>query len=215
MSAVAAGIDERLRLVSGDVALEGHLDAPAAPVGGAIVCHPHPQYGGSMDNNVVVEVAAALRAAELATLRFNFRGVGQSGGHQGGGVDEAHDVEAAVAHLGGRFPGIPTTLVGYSFGAAVALRAGYQGLPGVTAIAAIAPPVSMVDLGFLRECQLPVCFVAGEADSFCRRAELEALAAVVPRASVVWIADADHFFAGSEARAAAPVCCFALNEGQS
>ena len=209
MRPVAAGIDERFRLVGADVALEGHLDAPATSVGAAIVCHPHPQYGGTMDNPVVVHVAATLRGAELATLRFNFRGVGQSDGRHGGGVDEVHDVEAAVGYMAERFPGIPITLSGYSFGAAVALRAGYQGLPGVTGIAAIAPPVSMVDLGFLGECEPPVCFVAGEADAFCPRAELEALAARVPRASVVWIAGADHFFAGSETRVAESVRRFA------
>jgi len=205
MRPVAAGIDERLRFEGEGVSLEGHLDAPAAPAGGAIVCHPHPQYGGSMDNAVVVGVVAALRAAELATLRFNFRGVGQSGGRQTGGVDEVHDVEAAVAYMAGHYPGIPITLIGYSFGAAVALRAGSAGLPAVTSMVAIAPPVSMVDLGFLGECQLPVCFVAGEADAFCPRGDLEALAALVPRASVVWIADADHFFAGCEGRLAEPV----------
>lgn len=215
MRALTAGIDVRLSLVGRGIQLEGHLGAPETPARGAVVCHPHPQYGGSMDNSVVVEVAAALRAAGLATLRFNFRGVGRSEGQPSGGVDEVHDVEAAVTDLVARFPGISVTLVGYSFGAAMALQAGSHGLPAVSAIVGIAPPVSLFDMSFLRECELPVCFVAGDRDAFCERTALEALAAAVPRASVVWIADADHFFAGSEGRVAEPVRRFALAEGHA
>src|SRR6185295_8845408 len=109
-------------IAAGDVRLEGRLAVPAGATRGAVVCHPHPQYGGTMDNNVVVAVTDALRAAGLATLRFNFRGVGSSEGRHGGGAAEVGDAHAALAHL--RAAGIEdVALVGYSFGAAVAARA--------------------------------------------------------------------------------------------
>ena len=207
---MAAAIDARLRFEAGGVPLEGHLRVPEQPARAVVVCHPHPQYGGNMDNNVVVGVADALRAAGVATLRFNFRGVGGSGGRHGGGAEEVRDVEAAVAELGRRVPDVPVTLIGYSFGAAVGLRAGYRGLPGVRGLVGIAPPLAMLDMTFLADATLPVCLVAGDGDSFCGTRELQALAARIADASVAVIEGADHFFAGDEVRVAEPVCRFVL-----
>src|SRR5216117_3551162 len=109
--------------VSQQLTLEARLAVPASPGGGIVICHPHPLYGGDMDNPVVVRVAEVCRELGLATLRFNFRGVGASTGQHGQGRDERHDVTAALAHFASVLPsGAPLGLAGYSFGAAVAAR---------------------------------------------------------------------------------------------
>ena len=111
-----------------------------------MICHPHPLYGGDMDNPVVVRVAEVCNELGLATLRFNFRGVGASTGHHGHGRDERHDVAAALAHLASVLPtGAPLGLVGYSFGAAMAANLASEpaDFPPLTAMALIAPPLVM------------------------------------------------------------------------
>src|SRR5713226_5957071 len=102
------------------VTLEALVAEPPTPRGGVVICHPHPLYGGDMDNPVVVRLAEVFGEMGLATLRFNFRGTGQSTGAHGAGVDEQHDVEAARVHLAS-IVGAKGVLVlaGYSFGAAV------------------------------------------------------------------------------------------------
>src|SRR5881397_2207959 len=128
--------------VSQQLTLEARLAVPASPGGGVVICHPHPLYGGDMDNPVVVRVAEVCSELGLATLRFNFRGVGASTGHHGHGRDERHDVAAALAHLASVLPtGAPLGLVGYSFGAAMAadLASEPADFPPLTAMALIAP----------------------------------------------------------------------------
>src|SRR5438477_12308136 len=85
--------------VSQQLTLEARLAVPASPQGGVVICHPHPLYGGDMDNPVVVRLAEVFGEMGLATLRFNFRGTGQSTGAHGGGVAEQNDVEAARARM--------------------------------------------------------------------------------------------------------------------
>ena len=103
-------------------ALECALDAPAgAPVGLAVVCHPHPLFGGTMDNKVVQTVARALLALGWSTVRFNFRGVGQSAGSWDDGRGEVEDALAVVAQH--RVPDQPLLLAGFSFGGYVAAEA--------------------------------------------------------------------------------------------
>jgi alpha/beta superfamily hydrolase len=152
----------------------------------------------------------ALHAADIATLRFKIRGVGASEGRHAGGLEETHDVAAAVECLAARVPHVPLTVAGYSFGAAVALRAGYDGLPGVTGLVGVAPPVVVTDLGFLTACTLPVQLVAGELDTYCPRSALDALVGAASAVRVAWIAGADHFLVGREAVVAEPVVRFVL-----
>src|SRR5947199_422566 len=102
--------------VARDIVLEGRLAVPAGARAGVVICHPHPLYGGDMDNPVVVRVAEVCRELGLATLRFNFRGVGASTGRHGEGRDERHDVVGALAHLASVLPaGVPLVLAAYSF----------------------------------------------------------------------------------------------------
>jgi alpha/beta superfamily hydrolase len=205
--------EETVRFRAGGPTLEGRLAAGERPAAAAVLCHPHPQYGGDMENAVVQALAAGLAAAGVATLRFNFRGVGASEGRFDGGSGEVDDARAAVAFLRTRVAAPALALVGYSFGAVVALAAGRDRTTGVTRLVAVAPPLAMVDLGFLAGCATPLLFVVGERDTYCPPPLLEralALPAAAPR--VARIAAADHFFGGYETVVAVPVIHFLAND---
>jgi hypothetical protein len=195
-------IETELRIGDAPRVLEARIARPEGHQAGAVVCHPHPQYGGDMDNAVVTLIASALVDAGRAVLRFNFGGVGASGGSYGGGVAEIDDVRAAVAALATRIPaGEPITLVGYSFGAWVALRAAaLEG--GIERIIAVAPPLAFFDWEFLADVRPPVSVVVGDRDEYCPRAKL---ASVMSRHPVQILKGADHFFGGHEDEVAAAV----------
>src|SRR5258706_6097726 len=107
--------EESIRFRAGAWSLEGRLAAPPAATRGAVVCHPHPQYGGDMDNPVVVAAAQALAARGVAALRFNFRGVGDSEGSYSGNLSETEDARAALGVLNERFSGAVLALGGGFF----------------------------------------------------------------------------------------------------
>ncbi len=131
-----------------DVTLEGRfLPGRAGP--GVVITHPHPLFGGSMNNNVVWTAERAFQARGFATLCFNFRGVGRSTGTYGEGEAETVDVAAALNFLGERTPG-PLYLAGYSFGAFVAGKALLQGL-AVEGAVLISPPVAFMEMAWLPE----------------------------------------------------------------
>src|SRR5580692_4140148 len=104
--------------------LEALLEEPddALPREGALVCHPHPQHGGTMHNKVVYRIARGLRRAGAAVLRFNYRGVNLSEGVYDRGEGELEDARVALAYLRERYPDLPFTLAGFSFGSRIALR---------------------------------------------------------------------------------------------
>src|SRR5258708_38054060 len=107
--------------------LEAILWTPArseSPLLAAVVCHPHPLFGGTMHNKVVYNAAKTLDALGIPVLRFNFRGTGLSGGEHDHGRGEQGDAQAALDYLGAQFPGLPLLLAGFSFGSAVVLRPG-------------------------------------------------------------------------------------------
>lgn len=200
--------EEATALRCGALALEGRISAaPGAPFG-AVVCHPHPQYGGDMENPVVAATVAALRAAGAATLRFNFRGVGASEGRYGGGAAEVEDARAAVSALRERAPEAAIALGGYSFGAMVALVAGCAD-PDVARSFAIALPVTMFDAEALRSSARPKLFVLGDRDEYCPGAALDELVGRLAGAnSVVRLSGADHFLMGFEERVGSEVARF-------
>ncbi|HUY18207.1 MAG TPA: alpha/beta fold hydrolase [Candidatus Binataceae bacterium] len=194
--------EESVSFKAGALMLEGRFARPPSEgaVPGAVVCHPHPLYGGSMDNNVVAAILNALWAMSFATLRFNFRGVGHSEGSHGDGTAEIEDVAAAVRFLGAQ-PGVRrdgVVLAGYSFGARVALNAA-PGIAEVASVIAVALPVSMREPPSMAGWDKPLVLVAGDRDSFCNVRDIEAFRAqVTPHPVLKLIMGADHFFAGFE-----------------
>jgi len=185
---------------SGDLTLEGILHLPEAkPVGAGVVCHPHPLYGGSMYNNVVEAALEAFWRKGFATLRFNFRGVGESEGSYGGGAGEAQDAASAVNWMRTQpgLEGASMVLAGYSFGAAAAWQGAPQDGP-LDALVLIAAPLRMMDTQAAPSAGR-IVLIGGSNDSFCPAAELEQLcAALGTRASFRVIEGADHFFGGYE-----------------
>ncbi len=193
--------EQPVSIPSGDLKLEGLIAVGAGnqAARAAVVCHPHPLYGGSMYNNVVEAALEALWALKFATLRFNFRGVGASEGEHSGGQGEAADAIAAMnlllSHEGIAPEG--AVMAGYSFGAAVAMRAGAQ-LAQVATIAAVALPIAMGDFSAAAKSGRRIVLIAGDRDSYCTEAAVSNLAASIGGAKLRIIRGADHFFAGHE-----------------
>ncbi|HEX4211202.1 MAG TPA: alpha/beta fold hydrolase [Candidatus Binataceae bacterium] len=186
---------------SGDLTLEGLLHLPdTKPAAAAVICHPHPLYGGSMYNNVVDAVAEAMGRRNWAVLRFNFRGVGGSEGEHGGGVGEADDAVAAAAFVGEQ-TGLELqkiVVAGYSFGAMATAIAAPK-LTDAAALLLVALPLRMAELDALAQFKGPILFVAGDADSYCPAADLKRLGEKFGgRAQVRIVEGADHFFGGRE-----------------
>jgi hypothetical protein len=173
-------------------------DKAALPAGGgvAVVCHPHPLFGGTLHNKVVHTAALALHRLGMPVMRFNFRGAGRSAGAHDAGNGEQDDLRAVLGHLGERYPGHPVLLAGYSFGAYVALRVGCAD-PRVAALIGIGAPLRLVNFGFLRECRKPLGLIQGEEDRFSPVGLLMTLAALLPGgARVMVIKAAGHGFGG-------------------
>jgi alpha/beta superfamily hydrolase len=189
---------ERLLLPGPAGQLEALLEhVPGAqPALAALVCHPHPVYGGTMHNKVVFRAAKAAAALSLPTLRFNFRGVGKSEGVFDHGAGERDDARAALQFLGGRFPGLPIVMMGFSFGAWVGLAAGADD-PGVTALVGLGVPAGSLDFGFLPGVTKPKLIVQGTEDVYGPRDRVEQLYASLSEPKRIhWVEGADHFFTG-------------------
>lgn len=171
--------------------------APGAPAGlVALVCHPHPLYGGTMHNKVVYQTAKALHVRGIPVLRFNFRGAGLSEGVHDGGRGEQQDVRTALDYLAAEFPHHAVVLAGFSFGSWVGLRVGAED-PRVTDLIGLGIPVNSSDFGYLRSCAKQKLFIQGENDEFGSRPNVEALIATLPEPKrLVIVAGADHFFRG-------------------
>ena len=190
--------EERVFIPSDGVQLEGLLSIQEASSfkGGVILCHPHPRYGGDMDHPVVTTCAEVASQEGFSTLRFNFRGVGESQGFYGEGIAERRDVKAAADYLYSRLKHdhSPLILVGYSFGA-------WAGFPIAVederfeGMVAVAPPLGIYDFGFLKGCRKKKLFIAGDKDLFCPVALLEKWYQQLdgPKSLSV-IPGADHFF---------------------
>ena len=176
-------------------ALEARLAPLANPKGGFVVCHPHPLYGGDMDNPVVIRAAEVAQAAGYTTLRFNFRGAGTSEGVHDKGRGEQEDVRAAMAALATHLPaGSRVGVMGYSFGAAMAARATRPSVPEAP-LGLIAPPLGMYDFDFLQTSPGRLLLVAGTADAYCPVEALHRLAAITSAEERI-VEGADHFFFG-------------------
>jgi alpha/beta superfamily hydrolase len=209
---------ERLRIGTDDgLSLEAELRMPdGAPIGGAVLCHAHPLYGGSKDHPLLWAVRIALAHRGFAVLSFNFRGVMGSQGIHGGGVTEVDDVHAAIGVLA-RAAG-PVFVCGWSFGAHVALREAVQddrvralalmGFP-LAPVGSVLPP--MPDAERLHAFTTPVLLVAGDADPYCPAPELRALGDRLGNATVRIVDGTDHYFGRREREAAEVVAAFAAD----
>ncbi len=178
--------------------LEALLWTPARDGGviAAVVCHPHPLFGGTLHNKVVYQVAKTFNQLQAPVLRFNFRGAGLSGGKHDEGRGEQDDVRAAIEFLAKEYSGRPLLLAGFSFGAFVGLRVGCSDTR-VAAVAGLGLPVNRSDVSYLQQCAKPKLVIQGSEDQFGSRAAVEALAADMPEPKrVVFIEGAEHFFAG-------------------
>jgi uncharacterized protein len=179
--------------------LEAILWKPAAqarPPLAALVCHPHPLFGGTMHNKVVYQAAKSLDALDLPVLRFNFRGAGMSAGTHDLGKGEQGDVAAALDFLAAEFPGVPLLLAGFSFGGWVGLRVGCAD-ERVRELIGLGTPVNTSDFSFLRNCEKPKLFVHGANDEHGEIGKVQALVESLPAENrLVVVAGADHFFAG-------------------
>ncbi len=193
---------------AGGVDLEARWDLPAEARGPVVVlCHPHPRYGGTMSLPLLRTVAARLAGAGCPVLRFNFRGVGASGGSWSGGEAEVEDVATAAAAATAAFPLLPLALAGWSFGAVAALR--WQAhARGAGPFAGIAPPVRSDLVPPLPPPEaLPPgrrLFLIGDRDQFTPVADLSAYAAAAG-ADLLVLPGSDHFFFGREGLVAAAV----------
>jgi len=174
--------------------LEGlyrQIDDPAAV---AIVCHPLPTHGGTLHNKVVFRAAKGLEASNVATLRFNFRGAGASGGVHDGGEGEQRDFDAALKWVVKMHPHKPVLAGGFSFGSWVASRAACEEAD-VKALFLIGTPANKYDFGYLRACRKPKFFLHGSEDEFGSVDKLDRLVESCTDAESMIIEGADHFFA--------------------
>lgn len=202
----------RVSFPSGELALEGILAIPegAEPFPAVIVCHPHPLYGGSMDNNVVSSLSETLTQASLASFKFNFRGVGESQGEFGRGVGEREDVEAAISFISTvkEVDSKRIGLAGYSAGAGFALPVGFSDAR-IRALAAVSPPLLMFDFNFLKSCPKPKLLISGNRDNLIPTDQFLEFCQDLPEPKEYEsIEGADHFWWGYEPRLADKVTTF-------
>jgi hypothetical protein len=169
--------------------------APAAPAAFGVVCHPHPLYGGTLDNKVVYTLARAFEECGAPVVRFNFRGVGSSAGRYDEGRGETEDALAAIAYGRARWPGSALWLAGFSFGAAVAVRAAAHAAPARMVL--VAPGVTRVAMQDVPSPQCPWMLIQGDADEIIEPQDvLEWAARQSPAPRLSTFSGAGHFFHG-------------------
>jgi len=183
------------------------LEGPAGPLEGllqerdahdhdltAVVCHPHPLYGGTMHNKVAHRTASVLHALGAAVLRFNFRGVGRSAGAHDRGHGELEDARAALDFLRARYPGARRWAAGFSFGAWVAARLA-AAEPDIGRLVLVAPPVGTANFDVLARLEIPKLVIQGTADVTCPPGRLRVqFPGWADPKTLVEVAGATHFF---------------------
>ncbi len=187
---------ESLSLAGPAGKLEALLEEPEedAPVEAAVVCHPHPQHGGTMHNKVVYRIARGLRKSGCAVLRFNYRGVNLSEGEYGGGNGETEDARAALREVQQRYPELPVMAAGFSFGSRVALRLASQE-NAIARVIAVGFPTRVAERDFVYLVPAPKYFVQSTNDHFGPKPEIERFFETVPEPKQLdWVEASDHFF---------------------
>jgi alpha/beta superfamily hydrolase len=179
--------------------LEAILWAPTraeqSPIA-AVLCHPHPLFGGTLHNKVVYQAAKSLDSLGIPVLRFNFRGAGLSSGEHDRGIGERGDVQAAVDFLAQAFPGRALVLGGFSFGSWVGLCVGCADAR-VRELMGLGIPVNSSEFTYLETCDKPKLIVQGTLDEHGAWEKVEQIVARIPGGTrLVFVQNADHFFAG-------------------
>jgi len=163
--------------------------------GTVVVCHPHPQHGGTMHNKVAHTLARAFVRMGFAALRFNFRGTEKSDGRFNNGVGELDDALAAIAWMRAKQPGVPFWLAGFSFGAAIAVRAAVE--ESVDGLISVAPAVSRFASGLPSQPECPWLIVQGDEDELVGVDEtIEWVNSLSPGPELLILSGAEHFFHG-------------------
>ena len=204
--------ETEVRFPCGELSLEGVLSVPegTGPFPAVIVCHPHPLYGGSMDNNVVDSLCESLARASFISFKFNFRGVGESQGIFSQGIGEQEDVRAAISFLIGvvEADSERVGLAGYSAGAGFAFPVGVEDTR-IKALAAVSPPLSMFDFESLMDCSKPKLLISGNRDNFTYSNQFLGFCQDLPEPKECDIIEgADHFWWGYESTLASKVTAF-------
>jgi len=191
--------------------MEGMLHLPgshgAGELPGVVLCHPHPLYGGNMDNSVIMAVSRALLTEGIAAFRFNFRGVGASDGRFDNGVGEKDDIRAALTALGEQeeIDATRLGLMGYSFGGMVALDEGRKNTL-VRAIGCVAP---VIIPGALQDMDKPLFIISGTDDHVVAPADLyRETGTMGHKVTVTVVQGVDHFWWGHEPEMARKMAAF-------
>ncbi|HYO81470.1 MAG TPA: alpha/beta fold hydrolase [Bryobacteraceae bacterium] len=179
--------------------LESLLEEPEdqQPREAVVVCHPHPQHGGTMHNKVVYRMARGFRRNGAVVLRFNYRGVNLSEGSYDGGRGETEDARAALSWLREEYPNLPFTLAGFSFGSRIVLKLGCM-LSDARRIVAVGFPTTYIDRSYLLGCTVPRVFVHSTNDEHGPRVDFENMYhELAPPKELHWVEAEDHFFKGA------------------
>lgn len=182
--------------------LEAILEEPEhqEPVEAALVCHPHPQHGGTMHNKVVYRLARGLRKTGCVVLRFNYRGVNLSEGEYDHGHGEVDDARTGLNELRTRYPHLPVALAGFSFGSRVALRLAASGDPAGRVIAArrviaVGFPTKYPNRDYVREVRASKFFIQSTHDEYGPRPDMQEFFDSLPEPKhLSWVEAGDHFF---------------------
>lgn len=209
--AAALPLSERVTLAGPAGALEARIETPPdlrEVTRFGVICHPHPLYGGTLENKVVYTVTRAFHDLGMPTIRFNFRGVGQSAGSFADGFGETDDALAVIAAGRDRWPGASLWLAGFSFGGAVALRAAATAHP--ERIVCVAPAVKRVSLEGVPSPQCPWLIVQGDADDVVSPRDVQDWAAGLPNPpQITLLPGVEHFFHGKLAELREAILRFA------
>jgi len=187
---------ESLRIPGPVGHLEALLEEPEdrEPIAAVLVCHPHPQHGGTMHTRVVHRTARGLRKAGAVVLRFNYRGVNLSEGEYDHGHGEIEDGRACLEFLRARYPELPFAIAGFSFGSRIALKLALD-YPQAKKVIPIGYPTKYPNRDYIFDITIPKVFIHSTNDEHGPRPEFEAFFATLPEPKEVkWIESKDHFF---------------------
>lgn len=179
--------------------LEALLEEPEEqePIEAALVCHPHPEHGGTMHNKVVYRMARALRRSGCVVLRFNYRGVNLSEGDYDHGIGELEDAKTALQELQTRYPQLPCLSSGFSFGSRIALQLA-MGESTFSRVIAVGFPTKYPNREYVHKVKIPKYFVQSTQDEHGPKADLQQFFDSLADPKVLrWVEAEDHFFKGS------------------